>query len=134
MQGHRVVKARVGAVGDGLLGHVEIEAAEDLYGHLVTTMAGPMATGQPPPPWPPDPAAPAGSDEREAALCVHVGGFGREQYITAAAICAHLLDDPNVKGAIARVAQKLSDLGQLPHLGVEAAVGPEFLRWVEAGT
>jgi hypothetical protein len=130
-QGHRVAKARVGAVGDGLLGSVEVEAAEDLYGHLITTLAGPMATGQLPPPWPPDPAAADGTDEREAAMCVHVGGITREQYITAAAICAHLLDDPSVKEAIALVADKLGTLETLTHLMVRDALTPELREWID---
>ena len=132
-QGHRVAKARVGAVGDGLLGSVEVEAAEDLYGHLITTLAGPMATGQPPPPWPPDPAAADGTDEREAAMCVYLGGISREQYISAAAITAHMLEDHLVKGAIAAVARKLGEVGSLPHLGVEHAVGETFLQWCREG-
>jgi hypothetical protein len=132
--GHRVAMARVGDRGDGFLGSVEIEEVADIYGHLITTLAGPMATGQSPPQWAPDPAAAASTDEREAAMCVHVGGFTRTQYLAAGAIAAHLLDDPNVKGAIASVGDRLARLGSLTNIGVKDAVGEPFLRWIESGT
>src|SRR5215213_2347841 len=79
VQGHRVAVARVGDPREGFLGSVKIEEVADIYGHLITTLAGPLAAGQPPPQWPPNPAAAAGTDEREAAMCVHVGGLRKAQ-------------------------------------------------------
>jgi hypothetical protein len=129
--GHTIDKVGVGAPEDGFVGRCELDAFQELdpFAHLVTVFMGPLAAGESPTPWPPAPHAKSGTDEREAAMLVHLG-ISREQYAAAGAIAAHYLDDPRVKAAVARVAEKLGQLGALTNVGCKDAVGPEFMRWV----
>jgi hypothetical protein len=134
MNGISIDVVRVGVTGDGdWLGSVKLDEGGEPFARLIAILLGPMAAGQDPPPWPPDPGADRGTDEREAAQAVHRGAITRAQYLAAKAIAQHLLLDHHVKGAIAAVAHKLGELGALTSVGVKDAVGPDFLNWIEAG-
>jgi hypothetical protein len=49
--------------------------------------------------------------------------------MTAVALAAHHLDEPQVKAAIAKVADALGQAGELDDRAVRDALGPELLRW-----
>jgi hypothetical protein len=134
LAGHRIDVVRVGSVKDGLVGSCEIDQYQELdpFGHLVAVLMGPLAAGESPPPWPPTPHAKSGTDEREAAMLVHLG-ITREQYHAACGIAAHYVTDHRVKAAVARVAEKLGTLGSLTNVMVKDAAGEEFMRWVHEG-
>lgn len=65
-------------------------------------------------------------------MLVHLG-ITRAQWHDACGIAAHYVTDHRVKAAVARVAEKLGQLGSLTNVMVKDAVGEEFMRWVNDG-
>jgi HK97 family phage prohead protease len=99
----------------------------DLFGHLVAVVMGPMAAGEPPPPWPPHPD-PYNTDAFTAATVIHHLHLSKADYLAAVGRASHHLDDPQVKAPIALVADALGEAGELDDRAVREAVGPELLR------
>jgi hypothetical protein len=104
----------------------------DLFGHLVAVLMGPLASGEPVPPWPlaPDPYS---TDHLGIARLVNHLGLGKSDYEAALALAAHHLDDPLVKSAIATVADALGERGVLTDRQVRDALGPHLLAWFHRG-
>ena len=134
LAGHRIETVRIGATKErptdagsttfdfGASGDV------DFFGHLIAVLMGPMATGEPPPTWPPLPD-PDSSDSMAIARLVNHLKLGKSDYASAVALAAHHLDDPFVKAAIANVADALGERGVLDDREVRDALGPSLLAW-----
>jgi hypothetical protein len=132
LAGARIDVVRVGVDGDSL-GSVKLESGGDPFDRLIAIMLGPLASGQPVPAWPPNPAADRGSDEREAAQAVHEGAITRAQYASAAAIAAHYACDARGKEVIARIAHALGTMDRMTDRMVRDALTPELREWIELG-
>jgi hypothetical protein len=87
-----------------------------------------MAAGLPPLPWPPNPD-PDHTDAFAAATPVNPLALAKSEYMAAVALADRSLDNPQVKTAIAKVADALSEVGELTDRGVRDALGPELVRW-----
>ena len=75
IQGHGVAEVRVDHDRLGELGRItaDFSHSEADYGCLIAALMGPIAGGDPPPPWPPDRDS-LDTDERNAAVLVeHLG-------------------------------------------------------------
>jgi hypothetical protein len=134
LAGHRVDRVHIGATkrrpGDAGFTTFDFAGSPDvdMFGHLVAILMGPMAEGKPPLPWPPHPD-PDHSDAFNVATLVNHLAVSKSDYMAAVALAAHHLDEPQVKAAIARVADALGEAGELTDRGVRDALGPELVRW-----
>jgi hypothetical protein len=134
LAGHRIETARIGPTtkrpNDAGSVTFDFSASPDvdMYGHLVAVLMGGMAAGEPPLPWPPFPD-PDSTDSFAVARLVNHLRLSRSEYMTAVALAAHHLDEPQVKAAIAKVADALGQAGEMDDRAVRDALGPELVRW-----
>jgi hypothetical protein len=132
--GHRIDRVHIGATKrrPGEAGFTRFDFAGspdiDMFGHVVAILMGPMAEGKPALPWPPHPE-PDHSDAFNVATLVNHLALSKSEYMSAVALADRWLDSPQVKTAIARVADALGEVGELTDRGVRDALGPELVRW-----
>jgi hypothetical protein len=108
IQGHGVAEVRVDHERLGELGRVtaDYSHSEADHGSLIADLMGPIAGGDPPPPWPPDRDS-LNTDEHVAAVLVEHLGLCEHEYEAAIVIAGAWLDSHRVKGACALLGQAL---------------------------
>ena len=88
---------------------------------------GPLAGGDPPPPWPPDRDS-LSTDEQVAAVLVEHLGLCEHDYEAAIIIARTWLDSHNVKGACALLSQALLRVPVISGDQLEELLGPRLAR------
>jgi hypothetical protein len=129
VNGHGVALVRVDHDVYGELGLCTADFTNSSadYGIVIADMMGPMAAGDPPPSWPPDPDA-IEKDERNLAILVEYLELDETAYKFAIAIAAHLLDDPEVKAAHALLCQALHRVPVITGEQLRELLGPHLAR------
>lgn len=128
LNGHGVAEVRVDHDYLGQLGRVTVDfthSSPDL-GYLVACLMGPMAAGDAPPEWPPDPKAVG--DEHNMAVLVEYLGVDQDGYQTAIDYARGWLDWHEVKGAIALLAQALTRVPVISGTQLRELLGPRLAR------
>jgi hypothetical protein len=129
VNGHGVAEVRVDHERVGELGRVTADfsnSSADL-GIVIAAAMGPLAEGDPPPSWPPDPDS-IERDERNLAILVEYLELDESDYKAAIAIAAHLLDDPDVKAAHALLCQALHRVPVITGEQLRELLGPHLAR------
>jgi hypothetical protein len=129
VNGHGVALVRVDHDVYGELGRCTADfsnSSADL-GIVIADMMGPMAAGEPPPSWPPDPDSLL-RDERNLAILVDYLELDETDYRAAIALAAHLLDDPDVKAAHALLCQALWRAPVITGEQLRELLGPRLAR------
>ena len=126
--GHGVAEVRVDHELVGELGRVEADFTDSGadYGCVIALVMGPMAAGDPPLAWPPDPDS-AIRDERNLATLVEHLNLSEGDYRAAIAFAATWLDWHEVKGACALLGQALGRVPVISGRQLEELLGPERL-------
>ena len=128
LNGHGVAEVRVDHQRLGELGRVEADFTHSGadYGCVVALLMGPMAAGDPPPAWPPDPGSTT-QDERNLATLVEHLDLSEGDYRAAIAFAATWLDWHEVKGACALLGQALGRVPVISGRQLEELLGPDRL-------
>ncbi len=129
IQGHGVAEVRVDHERLGELGRTtaDFSHSEGDYGYLIACLMGPIAGGDPPPPWPPDRDS-LDTDEHNAAVLVEHLGLCEHDYEAAIIIARTWLDSHNVKAASAVLGQALFKVPVISGAQLEELLGPHLAR------
>jgi hypothetical protein len=129
LNGHGVKEVRVDHEVYGELGRVTADFTNSSadYGIVIATLMGPMAEGDTPPSWPPDPDS-TNRDEHNLGVLVEHLGLDEAAYKFAIAIAATWLDWHEVKGAMALLGQALHRVPVITGDQLCELLGPRLAR------